>query len=85
MLDSMSILHFGINLLADQQKGYNKGLRRKTSKYSTPHVKQSNFNLFLIASVSKILVYLKANLNSSASIIATQVTEVGLGIHLPII
>ena len=46
----------------------------KSSKNCIPYVKQSNFSshLFLIASVSKILMYLKANLNSSASIISHQ-------------
>ena len=43
----------------------------KSGKKCIPYVKQFNFSsdLLLITSVSKILMYLKANLNSSASII----------------
>ena len=51
----------------------------QSSKNSIPYVKQFNFSsyLFLIASVSKILMYLKANLNLSAGIISHPGNQTG--------
>ena len=52
----------------------------QSGKNPIPYVKQSNFSLllFLIVSVSKILMYLKANLNTSAGIISHPGNQTGM-------
>ena len=61
-----------VNFPFDPLTGWPAGkIILQSGKNSIPYVNQSNFSLqlLLIASVFKILVYLKANLNSSARII----------------